>query len=138
MEVTEIMSTDVVTAEVGVSLQTVVERMLEHGVGSVVITDDRTPAGLITETDALTAAARSGRPLADIPAAEVMTRPVKTVEANATVSRVMRRMAEHGIKKLPVMDGIELVGIVTYTDLVHEQANRDGVLDAGDYFSEPV
>jgi CBS domain-containing protein len=59
--------------------------MVDHGVGSVIVTDDGTPAGLLTETDALEASAPADRPIEAISAADVMNRPV---EATATVSHI--------------------------------------------------
>jgi len=62
--------------------------MVDHGVGSVIVTDDGTPAGLLTETDALEASAPADRPIEAISAADVMNRPVETIEAIATVSPI--------------------------------------------------
>lgn len=140
MQVRDIMTTDVVTAEIDASLQVVVARMSENRAGSVIITSEGTPAGMITETDALRAGYRTERPFTKIPAQEVMTRPVKTIAPDATVRRAGEKMDEHDVKKLPVMDGIELVGIITLTDIVQHVSDRSGdhsPID-GDHFSDPV
>jgi CBS domain-containing protein len=50
---------------------------------------------------------------------EVMTSPVETVTEGLTATEAARRMREHSVRRVPVLDGDELVGIVTTTDLAH-------------------
>jgi len=116
--VEELMSTDVVTVDIGASLATAVERQLDAGVGSVVVLDDGTPCGIVTENDALEAALKTGRPLHDISIAKLAHGSVVTTHPEMTVQTVARQMADEGIKKVPVLDGIDLVGMLTLTDIV--------------------
>jgi len=115
----EVMTTDIVSINVEETLQAAVELLLEHDIGSVVVTRDGDPAGLVTETDALTAAARTGKPLAELSLEPFCEGGVVTTQPDRTVSGVADRMLEEGIKKLPVMEELELVGIVTLTDIVY-------------------
>lgn len=118
MLVEELMSTDVVTVDIGASLATAVERQLDAGVGSVVVLDDGTPCGIVTENDALEAALKTGRPLHDISIAKLAHGSVVTTHPETTVQTVARQMADEGIKKVPVLDGIDLIGMLTLTDIV--------------------
>ena len=111
----------VVTARVSASLDQVVEKMLEARVGSVIIVEDGTPMGIITETDVLLAGYRADRCFGDIPAEPVASSPLITVEPDTTVRMAVDRMRENGIKKLPVRDDLDLVGIVTKSDIVAAQ-----------------
>jgi CBS domain-containing protein len=117
MLVEEIMSTDVVTCEPDVTLQSVVVRMLKNTVGSVVVMRDGSPAGIITETDVLQAGAVTERPFVDIPARKVASHPLVTTTGNTSVRGAIDRMQRNEVKKLPVIDGTTLVGIVTQTDV---------------------
>ncbi|WP_226012640.1 CBS domain-containing protein [Halomicrobium salinisoli] len=119
MLVRELMATDVVTVDRDAALDAAVERMLAEDVGSVVVLADGTPAGIVTESDALRAALETGRPLAEIAVADLCHGAVVTTAPDSTVQRVARRMADRNVKKVPVLDGIDLVGIVTLTDVVH-------------------
>lgn len=112
------MSTDVVTVDRDASLATAVERQLSAGVGSVVVLDDGAPCGIVTEHDALEAALRTGHSLDEIPVAKLAHGSVVTTQPGTTVQAVARRMADEGVKKVPVIDGIDLVGILTLTDIV--------------------
>lgn len=113
------MSTEVVTVDRSASLRMAVETLLERDVGSVVvISDEGHPVGIVTESDALRAALRTGDPLRKINVADLSHRPVVKTKPSATVEGLARTMAEEGVKKVPVMDGIDLVGMVTLTDVV--------------------
>lgn len=116
--VRELMSTDVVTVDSSASLAEAVEQQLESGVGSVIVLNDGNPCGIVTEHDALEAALRAGRPLHSVPVAKLAHGSVVTADPETDVQTVARRMAEEAVKKVPILDGIDLVGIVTLTDIV--------------------
>ncbi|QSG05080.1 CBS domain-containing protein [Halapricum desulfuricans] len=119
MLVRELMTAAVVTCDEHATLSAAVGKLLEHGVGSVVLTSDGgNPTGIVTETDALRAAYRTDRPLSEIRVADLSHGSVITASPDETVQRVARRMATEGVKKVPVMDGVDLLGIVTLTDIV--------------------
>jgi len=119
MLVRELMTTDVVTVDVDGTARDAVEALLDHDVGSVIVTSDEGhPVGLITETDTLRASYQSGRQFEDIEIREFADRPVVTTKPDSTVQFVAYQMAQEGVKKVPVMDDLDLVGIVTLTDIV--------------------
>lgn len=60
---------------------------------------------------------------------EVMTRHVHTVEEDADVGIVAQCMLEAGVKRLPVMRGGRVVGVVSRYDLIRLLAHRDGDLE---------
>jgi CBS domain-containing protein len=135
MLVRELMSTEVVTAPVDASLATAVAKLLEHGVGSVIVVDaDGNPAGIVTESDALSLALETDRSLSTLSVEDVGHRPVVTTTPSTAVSTVARTMADEGVKKVPVIDGLELRGMITLSDIVWhlsslraELANADAV-----------
>ncbi|MBV0901113.1 CBS domain-containing protein [Haloarcula salina] len=121
MLVSDLMSTDVVTVPVDATLDQVAEELLGNGVGStIVVSPEGNPVGMVTESDVLEAARETGRPLADIGVSAVTERPVVTTKPSVSVPTVARTMAAEDVKKVPVMDDVELVGIVTLTDIVWE------------------
>lgn len=118
MLVAELMTADVVTVDHEAMLDDAVERLVGNGVGSVVVVKSGYPSGIVTETDALKVALRTGRPLSAIPVDEVSHSPIVTTSPDATVQGVARQMADEDVKKVPVVDDLELVGIVTHSDIV--------------------
>lgn len=119
MQVRDLMSTDVVTVPAEATVAAAVDRLFEADVGSVIVVDaDGDPVGIVTESDALRVARETGKPLADIGVREVGHRPVVTTTPKKSIPTVARTMAEAGVKKVPVMEGLDLVGMVTLTDIV--------------------
>ena len=118
MLVAELMTADVVTVDHEAMLDDAVERLVGNGVGSVVVVKSGYPSGIITESDALETALRSGRALSAIPVEQVSNSPIVTTAPDATVQRVARQMADEDVKKVPVVDDLDLVGIVTHSDIV--------------------
>lgn len=118
MLVSEAMSTDLVTCPAGASLQDGVERMVEHRVGSVVVTDDGAPVGIVTETDALYAGYVTERAFGEIPIRKVTSHPLVTIGPDESLRRATRRMEEERVKKLVVVEDFDVVGILTTQDIV--------------------
>ena len=124
MLVEDLMSTEVVTVSGDGSLRDAVARMLEASVGSaVVVNADGDPTGILTETDLLRAGYETDLPLSEIPVSKLSHRPVVTTKPTATVTYVAHRMAKNDVKKVPVMDGLDLVGMITLTDIVWHLAD---------------
>jgi CBS domain-containing protein len=130
MQVREIMTEEVVTSPIDSSLEHAVERMLENRVGSVIVTRNGDPTGIVTETDAMRAGALTDRPFAGIELGAVASSPLHTVAPRTTVRDAVSRMQLRDVKKLPVVSNLELVGILTLTDVVY--AYSDIVREAQD------
>ncbi|MEA2449294.1 MAG: hypothetical protein QOG63_1226 [Thermoleophilaceae bacterium] len=115
MRIGDVMTTAVVTAPRDASLGAVAELMRDRNVGSVVICDEGRPHALITDRDiALAVADGVGR---DDEAGPRTGRPLVTGEAEMDVEEAAALMVQHRIRRLPVLDGGELAGIVTLDDL---------------------
>jgi CBS domain-containing protein len=118
MLVEEAMTTDLVTCPVGESIRGGVERMLRNHVGSVIVREENTPAGIATETDCLHAGFVADAPFGEIPIRTAMSSPLTTIQPERTLRRATERMHDEGVKKLVVVDGMDLVGIVTTQDVI--------------------
>ncbi|WP_235920696.1 CBS domain-containing protein [Natronorubrum halalkaliphilum] len=121
------MTEDVISCENTSSLHRVAELMLSHSVGSVVITTDGDPYGIVTEKDLIHAGYQSGKSFAEIPTRAVASHPLETIAPNRSVQLAVKRMQEDRIKKLVVVDGLEVCGIITHQDLLNHygKLNRE-------------
>jgi CBS domain-containing protein len=116
MRISEVMTQGVVTADAGDTLQHVGELMRDRNVGSVVITDGGRPLGVITDRDlALAVVADKIGP--ESSAGEHASRPIVTGEVEMQLEEAVALMIQHRIRRLPVIDGDGLCGIVTIDDL---------------------
>lgn len=117
MQVSDLMTPEIVMAPADATLADAVELMLKRQVGSVVVSRDGNPAGIVTESDALRAALLVDSPLEDISITRVTSSPLTTITPHQTVRAAVEKMVDAKIKKLPVVDDYELVGIITLTDV---------------------
>ncbi|MFW6385173.1 MAG: CBS domain-containing protein [Halodesulfurarchaeum sp.] len=120
MLVRELMTTEVVAVPLGAFLDEAVDLMLQHDVGSVLVMDESTPVGIVTETDVLAIGSEREAPFGDIAVGDAMSEELITGQPNTTVSRAIETMNEHGIKRLPIVEEFRVVGIVTISDVVRE------------------
>jgi CBS domain-containing protein len=118
MLVRDAMTERLVTAPIDSDLDDVVARMLDERVGSVLLVDEETLVGIITETDVLHAGHVTGQPFDDLPARKVMSQPLVTIGPDETLRHAVQRMESEQVKKLPVATAPdEPVGILTMTDI---------------------
>jgi CBS domain-containing protein len=110
------MTESVVTADCSATLREVGELMRDRNVGSVVICETGYPAGLITDRDLALDVAADGVSVDD-PVRDYATRPLVTCESAMDIEEAAALMVQHRVRRLPVMNGDELVGIVTLDDL---------------------
>ena len=120
MQVAEIMTSPPVTVEMEVTVHDAIARMLTNNVGSVVVTDTGV-AGILTRSDVLRAAYHAGASLDDIAVSRAMSSNVVTMNPDTDVDDALATMETHEVKKLPVVEDFELVGIVTMTDIARKR-----------------
>ena len=94
---------------------------LEHVGSLVVVTDDQTPLGMITDRDiAIEVVARNLDPM-KLRVQDVMTTPVVTASPNESMVVALARMREFGVRRLPIIDDEgKLVGVISNSNLVEE------------------
>jgi CBS domain-containing protein len=96
-------------------------RMRDHHVSSLVV--DGRPRGLVTASDLRDRVLAAGLG-ADTPVGRVMSVPLHTMPADATLGEVLLTMADRGIHHLPLSRHGRLVGMVTDTDLLQYQSHH--------------
>jgi CBS domain-containing protein len=97
--------------------------MVEKGIGSLIANRDGLPFGIITERDLMEKIVAEGVDPAKITVGEVMTAPLTTIDAVASIVDVARRMMEKQVKRLIVTDREKIIGIVSQTDLVQHMTD---------------
>jgi CBS domain-containing protein len=138
MLVRELMSEPLVTVPADTDLQAATARMLDHGVGSLLVVSedepdepyDATPTGILTKTDIMSAACRTDEPLSTLSVTDATSRPLVTLEPDRTVSRALNLMADNDTRHLVVIDDFEPVGMLTITDIAfHHDEIRDEAIE---------
>jgi CBS domain-containing protein/heme-degrading monooxygenase HmoA len=111
--------------------------MRDLDVGVLPVVADGLLAGIVTDRDIAIAFADREADPAGVKVADVMTDMPVTVSPDASVEEAARAMAEHQIRRLPVVDGVRLVGIVSLGDLAADGAQR-AAAGALEHISEPA
>ena len=117
----EIMNAPVRTIPEDATILEAARELREHHVGSLVVGEEQLE-GIVTESDIVTAVSREVS--TDESVGTVMSSPVVTVRPSETVAKVAERMGNNHVKKLPVTDGGQPVGIITTTDLAQLLPDR--------------
>jgi CBS domain-containing protein len=125
MQLREIMTTGVVTAEERTEVLAVARLMRDRGVGSVVICDSEgTPAAMVTDRDVAVRVAAEDRPVSET-AGEHASRPLITGHPEMDLEEAAAKMVQHRVRRLPIVDGGDLVGIVTLDDIAVRTGNLE-------------
>lgn len=92
--------------------------MAEHHIGAVLVMDGAHLVGILSERDYARKIVLQGKSSSNTPVADIMTTDVVTTSSLDTPDRCMQTMTAYRIRHLPVLDGDEVVGIVSIGDLV--------------------
>jgi CBS domain-containing protein len=147
----DVMQTNVPTLAKGDSVARVAKLMADSGVPGLVVLDDGVIAGIITESDLVTRQSdftppgvtsvldavfttdagwdydEEVRRALAMTAADLMTHPVYSIRAHATLGEVATLMHQYGINPVPVVDDADrLVGMVSRADIVRIIAVLEG------------
>ena len=100
------------------------ELMAEKNIGAVVVLDDGQLIGIFSERDYARKVVLRGKSSRTTPIAEVMTSPVISVRSEQSVDKCMRLMTDKKFRHLPVVDGNQMVGIISIGDVVSAILNE--------------
>lgn len=110
---------DVVTVPPSFSVQDAMRLLVEHNIGSVVVTEDKNVRGILTERDILRLAADDAASMANLRVEDVMTTNLVVGLMDDTVEYVMDIMTKNRIRHLPVLEDGWMQGIVSIGDVVN-------------------
>ncbi len=130
--VKDLMTKNVVTIDINKTVAEAAALMSENDIGDLIVMDNNTPVGIVTERDFVRRVLAEGKS-ADSKISEVMTRPLKVIDPEAPIKEAARRMVNKGIRRLPVIKDNKLVGIITAADFARHLSKKtltDDILEA--------
>ncbi|HWB69724.1 MAG TPA: CBS domain-containing protein [Solirubrobacterales bacterium] len=134
MRLKEIMTEGVITAQPDASAVSVARQMRDHRVGSVVVVDPAgSPVAMLTDRDLAVRVLAEGLD-PESAATEHASRPLISGEPEMELDEAAALMVQHRVRRLPVLEGESLVGIVTLDDI----AVRTGDLEVAQKMTQDV
>ena len=118
------MTETVVTAPPDRTVREIAEMMRERNVGSVVLIEEQRPVGFLTDRDLTVSVLADGRDLGDH-AADHASSPVITANAEMNVEEAAELMVRHGVRRLVIVDGDRLTGILNLDDIASRTGDHE-------------
>lgn len=122
MKVRDVMSNSVECCSNQDSLQSIANKMESLNVGAIPVVENGQVVGMITDRDlAIRGLGQSGNQSAS----QVMSNNIVTIDADASLQEASSLMAQHQIRRLPVIENGNLIGMLSLGDLaVQEQSDE--------------
>lgn len=98
-----------------------IERMVQEGIGALVVVNDRELVGMLSERDYLRKVALAGRTSRTTLVREIMSAPIISVSSADAVDDCLALMTQRRVRHLPVIDQQRLAGLVSMGDLVRRR-----------------
>ena len=121
--VKDIMTTGAISVKTSDKLTKAIKTMSEKNISCVMVLDDNGLKGLITERDLVQRVLDENKDPKKLTCEDVMTKNITTISQEATLEEAMRIIESMKVRRLPVVDGDGLTGLITQTDIVDETYN---------------
>jgi CBS domain-containing protein len=118
LRVRDVMTADIITVKTTDKVSNAIEMMTAHDIGSVIVTQDGKPQGVVTERDILKRVCPEHLCIKGVTVGEIMSSPLVHIEADAGLGQASSLMALKDVRRLLVMDKGKVVGIVTQKDVM--------------------
>ena len=117
----DIMTKALITVNLSTTALQVAKMMEQGGIGAIMVQDNSSPVGIVTDRDFATKIAANSLTF-ETPAEKIMSSPLITIEHDKPISAAAEMMSSKKIRKLAVTENNKIVGIITSTDLVNQLA----------------
>jgi CBS domain-containing protein len=128
-KVSELMTSAPVALRPGQPVADAAKVMREHGIGDVLVVDDGQLKGLVTDRDIVVRAVADGRVPATTTVSEICSPDLVTVTPDDDADTAVRRMREHAVRRVPVVEHGRPVGVLSIGDMAIERDERSALAD---------
>tara|TARA_Y100001968_G_C18755056_1_gene435146 strand:+ start:60 stop:512 length:453 start_codon:yes stop_codon:yes gene_type:complete len=122
--ISQIMHKDVMTVRSTTSAQQCAVKMTKERVGCLIVLDKKEPVGIITERGFADLVKKGNFDCKEVKAQDFMTKPIISIDVGTTYEKALRKFEKENIKRMPVVDDDDVVGLLTLRNLVtHSKRN---------------
>jgi len=118
MTIADVMTKSVISVDASMTINGAAKMMEDAKVGAVIVMENNTPIGIVTDRDFAVKVVAHAYNITT-PVKQIMSSPLILINSVESVMTAADLMHDRGIRKLPVIDGENIVGIITATDIVN-------------------
>ncbi|HEY1706135.1 MAG TPA: CBS domain-containing protein [Trebonia sp.] len=127
--VSDVMTAAPVTVPSGQSLTQTAKAMRDHDIGDVLVIDNGRLAGLVTDRDIVVRGLADGGDPGQTTVGEICSADLVTVAPDDEADTAVQRMREQAVRRVPVVDGQQIVGVLSLGDMAMERDERSALAD---------
>ncbi len=113
----EVMSKRVITVTPEATVLDAAKKMVRGRAGSVIVVSEGKPIGILTDSDIIKKVVSKDMKPSEVKVDDIMTSPIITARPEEDMLEVQRKMAFYKVKRIPVVEEGEVIGIITTTDI---------------------
>jgi len=113
----EAMKTNLAIVKPLISVLEAAKLMKKRKIGNVIVVEKKQPVGILTESDILKKVVAEGKNAKNVLVKDVMSTPVIVIDPYVTLEEAMKTMGKCNVRRLPVIENNELIGIITQKDI---------------------
>ena len=115
--VKEAMKTNIAKVEPNTTVLDASKLMKKRNIGNVIVVEKKQPIGILTESDILKKVVAEGKLAEKVLVKDVMSTPIIVIEPYGSLEEAMKTMGKCNVRRLPVIENDELIGIITQKDI---------------------
>ena len=136
MKVKDLMSTNISVVDISTPVSEVAKTMKTENIGSVPVCKNGKVVGIVTDRDIVIREIAEGKNIVASKAEDVMTKDVSTVSSSSDIHEAAQLMSDRQIRRLPVVDNGNLVGMLAIGDIAVRNKLVDNAGEALGQISE--
>jgi len=113
----EAMKTNIAKVTPNTTVLEAAQLMKKRNIGNVIVVENKQPIGILTESDILKKVVAESKIAKDVKVKEVMSTPIIVIEPYVSIEEAMKTMGKCNVRRLPVIENDELIGIITQKDI---------------------
>jgi CBS domain-containing protein len=114
----QIMVKNVITVEPNATVKNAVELMNTHKITCLVVVNHEKPIGIVTEQDMVRRVMHKSKSPENTRVSDIMSKPLIVATPNMQIREASKLMLQRHIRRLPIVENEQLIGLVTLTDLI--------------------
>ncbi len=129
LQVKDFMTSLVVTTEIDTPVVDAAKLMAIDDVGSLIVTKSDVLAGIVTRKEVIGARLFSDESYQSLVIGDIMTTPVVTIGPEAELGQAIGLMNQTGKRRIPVIEGNDIIGMISSTDIIRVLATMKFIAD---------